>query len=57
MSATTVLPIETYADEHGWHNRIAQAEVPLSHHDSREEAEEAGIEIAEQRGGEHIVLC
>ncbi|WP_181065496.1 MULTISPECIES: DUF2188 domain-containing protein [unclassified Rathayibacter] len=56
MSTTTVLPIETYSDEQGWHNRIAHAQVPLSHHESRQEAEEVGEEIAEQRGGEHVVL-
>ncbi|PPH07682.1 hypothetical protein C5C71_14025 [Rathayibacter sp. AY1C1] len=56
MSTPTVLPIETYSDEQGWHNRIAHARVPLSHHESRQEAEEVGEEIAEQRGGEHVVL-
>ncbi|QHC71573.1 DUF2188 domain-containing protein [Rathayibacter sp. VKM Ac-2801] len=54
--STTSLPIETYSDEQGWHNRIARARVALSHHDSRQEAEEVGREIADQRGGEHVVV-
>ncbi|MWV58941.1 hypothetical protein [Rathayibacter sp. VKM Ac-2754] len=57
MTTPHIAPIETYSDEHGWHNRVAEAAVPLTHHgDSREEAEELGAEMAWQRGGGHIVF-
>lgn len=55
MSSTDIAPIETYSDDHGWHNRIADASVALTHHDSRDEAERLGAEMARQRGGGHIV--
>ena len=51
-----IAPIETYLDEDGWHNRIADAAVALTHHgDSREEAEQLGEEMARQRGGGHTI--
>ncbi|NQX17536.1 DUF2188 domain-containing protein [Rathayibacter sp. VKM Ac-2857] len=52
-----IAAIETYADDAGWHNRIAGAAVPLTRHDSREEAESVGAEIAQQRGSGHRVLA
>ncbi|ROQ17018.1 uncharacterized protein DUF2188 [Rathayibacter sp. PhB93] len=52
-----IAAIETYADDAGWHNRIAGAAVPLTRHDSREEAERLGAEMARQRGGGHRVLA
>ncbi|SMH50602.1 hypothetical protein SAMN06295885_3588 [Rathayibacter oskolensis] len=56
MTSSNIAPIETYADDDGWHNRVAHARVALTHHgDSREEAEQLGAEMACQRGGGHIV--
>lgn len=52
-----IAAIETYADADGWHNRIAGASVALTRHDSREEAERLGAEMARQRGGGHRVLA
>ncbi|NQX05352.1 DUF2188 domain-containing protein [Rathayibacter sp. VKM Ac-2856] len=52
-----IAAIETYADGDGWGNRIAGAAVPLTRHESREEAESVGAEMAQQRGGGHRVLA
>ncbi|MBO0985596.1 DUF2188 domain-containing protein [Rathayibacter sp. SD072] len=54
-STTRIAPIETYSDDDGWHNRIADARVPLTHHADRDEAEREGAEMARQRGGGHLV--